>query len=661
MEKLQNGEVILNRWVVDNYIGSGRYGMVYKAHDNSGIEAAVKVISLPTESQINDFETLIGGGEEAMESFFDEMANRFVAEVESLKRIGSDNAIKYIDHAASKRGLQWDIIIVMEYAYTIKDYMATNPLTYADIANMGIGIASVLERCAELKIMHRDIKEDNMFVGKDGKFKIGDFGTANISATGSQGIMTKGIGSPYYMAPEVETSENYTGSVDIYSLGIVLYRLLNYKRFPFMPHSDQKISQDDNARAFGERRSGKPLPPPEFCPQPLIPVILKACEYYPQNRYATAAEFKEAFIQAMQCMSSDELSSLVPLPESRGRGVTPTPAPVNNPINDVPINNGPINNGPINNGPMNNNFMNNSSMNDNSAPAGSTVDVINRGEGTKTMPIHVLNRDGVQDGAQSSVPPADNMNSGMGSAQPLNTGEGMKTTDAIKELMKKFGRDSTPVSKMIEKVQALDKANGEIKKQQRELKKKKRNIIIISSIAAVLLIALALSALFGIDYRNNKKAGDQLYMYFLGFPVKNICPDEEISACYVVTDNNWIYFSWHNKPWGDPEDLQMYRIDKKGGNLTRISTDSSEYLVCYEDYIYYINTTDINNPTLCRVPVDAEDMEGEALYNDKTLPIDCDYGIRLNKNLIGFRVYDENNEYHYKYFDFENEKFYDKK
>ena len=79
--------------------------------------------------------------------------------------------------------------------------------------------------------------------------------------------------------------------------------------------------------------------------------------------------------------------------------------------------------------------------------------------------------------------------------------------------------------------------------------------------------------------------------------------------------------------------------DKNGDVLAQ--NVSSYTLIAYLDKN---RTTDINNPTLCRVPVDAEDMEGEALYDDKTLPIDCDYGIRLNKNLIGFRVYDENHK-----------------
>ncbi len=628
MDKLQKGEVVLNRWEIEDYVGRGRYGMVYKAHDNTGNEAAVKIISLPTEEQIKDYETLIGGGDEAMEAFFDQMANRFVAEVESLRRLNSPNAIRYIDHSASKRGVNWDIIIVMEYAYTLNDYLESTTFTYQDVIQLGIGIANVLEKCEELKILHRDIKEDNIFVGKDGLFKIGDFGAANMASNGTHGMMTNGIGTPYYMAPEVETSGKYTSSVDIYSLGIVLYRLLNYKRFPFMPRSNEPISQDDNGRAFGERRSGKPCPPPEFCPEPLVPVILKACEYHPQNRFANASEFKAAFIAGVQALDSMDISQPVPMPAGRKKPpivftppqppVTPQP-PVHTPP-QPPVQPQP----PISGGGMD--------------------------AGNRTTPLNINNIPNQQGGGgyQPPRPP-----------QPQNSEDGMKTVDVMNDLVRKFGKDSGFTKKINEMIAERDKERSNNKMLERDLKKKKRNTFVVIGIAGLLLVALVLSMLFGIDYRNNKKDGDQLYMYFLGIPVKNICPDEDITACYVVRDNKWIYFSWHNKPWDDPEDLQMYKIDKKGGNLTRISINRCEYLVEYEDYIYYINTTDIEKPTLCRVSKNAEDSKGEVLYNE--YPVDCDYGLRLSDNLIEFKVWAEDDKAEYKYLDVKGQTLYNKK
>ena len=71
-----------------------------------------------------------------------------------------------------------------------------------------------------------------MFIGADGKIKIGDFGVANIDS-GGLSKKTEGVGTPHYMAPEIKNNESYDETVDIYSLVIVLYMLLNENKPPF--------------------------------------------------------------------------------------------------------------------------------------------------------------------------------------------------------------------------------------------------------------------------------------------------------------------------------------------------------------------------------------------------------------------------------------------
>ena len=69
-------------------------------------------------------------------------------------------------------------------------------------------------------------------------------------------------GTSNYMAPEIYRGEAYNGSVDIYSLGIVMYRLLNKGRLPFMPPYPKPISYEDSENAMSRRLNGEPLPEP---------------------------------------------------------------------------------------------------------------------------------------------------------------------------------------------------------------------------------------------------------------------------------------------------------------------------------------------------------------------------------------------------------------
>ena len=98
------------------------------------------------------------------------------------------------------------------------------------------------------------------------------------------------------MAPEVYKGEQYSSSVDIYSLGLVLYTLLNNNRIAFLPPYPQQISYRDNEEALAKRLSGAPITPPCNASASLGAAIIKACSYRAEDRYKTATEFKNALI-----------------------------------------------------------------------------------------------------------------------------------------------------------------------------------------------------------------------------------------------------------------------------------------------------------------------------------------------------------------------------
>jgi hypothetical protein len=142
-------------------------------------------------------------------------------------------------------------------------------------------------------IIHRDIKPGNIFISSFGDFKLGDFGIAREMDKAGGSMSTK-IGTPAYMAPEIAVGIRYDNTVDIYSLGIVLYRFLNHNRLPFIDQRLQEITYNDQETAILRRHRGEPLPAPAEASRQMADIILTACRYNPAMRYRSAAELKSA-------------------------------------------------------------------------------------------------------------------------------------------------------------------------------------------------------------------------------------------------------------------------------------------------------------------------------------------------------------------------------
>lgn len=588
---------VMNRWVLDSYVGRGQSGIVFKAHGPQGENVAVKIISIPNEQQIKECEIAYGGDPELMESFFEQIANRFVAETESLKKltsntgVGSKNIVRYIDHVASKKDMEWEIIIVMEFVQSLKDYFQNNRLDVGTVVNLGIDIATGLEHCQSMKVIHRDIKDDNIFADAQGNFKIGDFGVANnASATRAS---TK-VGTPYYMAPEVQNGSEYTANVDVYSLGIVLYKLMNYGRFPLAPSVKEKAKLliNDNDNAFKRRMAGDTLPDPEFCPDNLKAIIRKACEFRPEDRYANATEMKNALMAVRNTMTKEEWEQELPAPI---RKVEKTVMPKR----DVAIAEEPPKFDPT---PI----MQSPAPQPVAPPQPSVSPSLEQTQGNynraETQNMFEFDPN-AQRKSMATIAMPD---------QPEYVEEndaGMKTTAMIESLMNQGGMSAAIAKKLAEKTRGQEKAEGEIRGLKRKGKGLKAGII-AAAVVAVLAIAVGVF-LWPNTYSYNANSDDNyyLYKYQFGVPKKRILKDgvEPVPASYVKSDGNWIYFSLHDKPFEATDDHQLYKIKKNGEDMTLICEDHCEYNIVFEDWIYYLNN--VENNALYRIRTDGTDRE----------------------------------------------------
>ena len=188
-------------------------------------------------------------------------------------------------------GIGWDILIRMELLHPLLPYVYQHPMARRDIIKLGIDICKALELCQRYNVIHRDIKPENIFISDSGDYKLGDFGIARTIERTTSGLSKKGTYS--YMAPEVYAGKEYGFSVDTYSLGLVLYRMLNKNRGPFLPQPPEAITFASREQALTRRISGEPLPRPFYGEGRLGEIVLKACAFDPKDRYSSPQQMRQ--------------------------------------------------------------------------------------------------------------------------------------------------------------------------------------------------------------------------------------------------------------------------------------------------------------------------------------------------------------------------------
>ncbi len=284
-------------WKIIREIGRGSFGVVYEiAREEYGYtyHAALKVITIPQERSEIDQIRSQGLSDADVTEYYKGIVEDCVREIAMMSKMqGHTNIVNYQNHEVQPHadGLGWDILIQMELLTSLSKYTASHAMTLRDVVNVGIGVCHALERCQKLHIIHRDIKPDNIFVSDQGDFKLGDFGIARTAERTMSGMSRKGTYT--YMAPEIYSGKAYSDSVDLYSLGLVLYRLLNNNRGPFMPPYPDKIQYKDQEQALIRRMRGEPLPMPGQNQGRLAEIVLKACSFDPKDRYASPKEMRE--------------------------------------------------------------------------------------------------------------------------------------------------------------------------------------------------------------------------------------------------------------------------------------------------------------------------------------------------------------------------------
>ena len=263
------------------------FGVTYKA--------ALKAITIPaSQSEVRSVMSE-GMDEGSVRTYFGGFVKKLVQEFALMSKLkGNSNVVSYENHQVIEHqdGIGWDILIQMELLTPLDDYIRQKKtISRQEIIQLGIDLCKALELCQKHNIIHRDIKPENIFISENGDFKLGDFGVARTVEKTVSGLSKQG--SYPYMAPEVYKGEAYGSTVDLYSLGLVLYRLLNGNRLPFLPLAPAPITYADRENALAKRFGGAPLPMPSHAEGRLGEIVLKACAFKPKDRYSSPMQMRQ--------------------------------------------------------------------------------------------------------------------------------------------------------------------------------------------------------------------------------------------------------------------------------------------------------------------------------------------------------------------------------
>lgn len=288
-----------NGYEIVEKLGEGSYGAVYKLVKNKGTDqeevSALKIVNWTLGKRDVRYE--FGNDWEEARRCYTQRFNRMANEIGILETFTGMRNIVQIKGSCMEKMPElnyWKFYIQMEYLKDLIDYtVECQGLSRAKIISLGIDICTALEACHAKGIIHRDIKPANIMVTKGGHFKLGDFGVARQQIAGTMTV----TGSYDFMAPEVLKTANYDETVDIYSLGLVLYYLANNFKLPFAEIEDPQERMNYRMNGEEEWQWSQKLSTwgtgPKSSEELLYDIVKKACANDPKKRYQSAKEMKK--------------------------------------------------------------------------------------------------------------------------------------------------------------------------------------------------------------------------------------------------------------------------------------------------------------------------------------------------------------------------------
>jgi len=268
--ELSIGSLFANRYLIEQILGRGGMGVVYRAIDKQ-LDEPVAIKTLPGDVMSRSPEEL----------------ERFKREIRLARKITHRNVLRTYDYGEA----EGNYFISMEYVrgYTLSELLEETPKMAPRLA-MGVSrqISRGLQAAHEQGVIHRDIKPQNVLIDQKGEVKLMDFGIARMAeadAMTQQGLV---VGTPHYMSPEQVQGKQMEASTDVYSMGIMMYEMVCGQR----PFDSQSLTAVLTAHI-----TEAATPPIELRPEigaEINAIIMKCLTKDPRQRYLNAGELLTA-------------------------------------------------------------------------------------------------------------------------------------------------------------------------------------------------------------------------------------------------------------------------------------------------------------------------------------------------------------------------------
>ena len=295
------GQVVRGRWHLDAVLGVGGTAAVYAATHRNGKRVALKVLHPELSAS-------------------PEMRQRFVDEGYVANCVEHPGAVSVIDDDVTEDGHVFLIIDLLE-GETLDQMVGEGGwLLPARVLTIADDVLDILAAAHDKGIVHRDVKPDNIFVTRDGKVRLLDFGIARMKSLARTHTTETGgaLGTPAFMPPEQARGqwEQLDGRTDLWALGATMFFLVTGRDV----HEANTVNEELLAAMTKPAPSLGDLAP--HLPQPLIELVDRALAFEQSDRWPSAREMQEAVRRVKDLLGSEPMT--LPRHENAIASATPT-------------------------------------------------------------------------------------------------------------------------------------------------------------------------------------------------------------------------------------------------------------------------------------------------------------------------------------------------
>lgn len=308
----QSFDPVFNNWYTGKCIGNGTDGRVYEITRNiygTTQKSVLKTIRISgNRSENKGFNSITDISENYHGDDFLKIIDDITSNIDTIREV--DAGKHFVNYE------EWDvrdtsdnkgkiILIRLEEMRSLTTLLEKFSFTADETLRLGISLCKALCRCRDFGYVYPNLKPENILFDRKGVCKLGDFGSFSSLEPSKSSVAFKR--TEYYMAPEFIKTGKINCTCDTYSLGLVLYMLLNRGRLPFCEPYPMDVTVNGLNRSKENRLNGLPLPKPETGCEALFKIIQKACADRVEDRYLSPKQMLSDLKAALENKTNNEI------------------------------------------------------------------------------------------------------------------------------------------------------------------------------------------------------------------------------------------------------------------------------------------------------------------------------------------------------------------